>query len=62
MRNSGYQKRVESTREKGRTLRELAASRDIEGGIFELAMGDTDEYHRLVEASGVHVITDGMRA
>ncbi|WP_075057246.1 hypothetical protein [Thermogymnomonas acidicola] len=62
VRNSGYQKRVESTREKGRTLRELAASRDIEGGIFELAMGDTDEYHRLVEASGVHVITDGMRA
>lgn len=55
-----YQKRVESTRNKGKVLRELSENGDIEG-IFELAMKDTDEYHSLIESVGVQVITEEMR-
>lgn len=56
-----YGKRIESTRLKGIKLQELSQSKDIKG-IFELAMDDTDEYHRLIESVGVQVITSEMRS
>ncbi|AKA48735.1 hypothetical protein IX51_06055 [uncultured archaeon] len=55
-----YGKRVENTRKKGEKLQKLAEENDVKG-IFELAMSDTDEYHRLIESVGVHVITPEMR-
>lgn len=55
-----YGKRIESTRTKGKTLRKLSEDHDIKG-IFELAMHDTDEYHKLIESVGVQVITPEMR-
>lgn len=59
--NPGYGDRVRRTSKKADDLRSLAAEGNIRG-IFELAMQDTDEYHELVEASGVQVINEGMRA
>ncbi|MEM0157328.1 MAG: diphosphomevalonate decarboxylase [Thermoplasmataceae archaeon] len=56
-----YNRRVESTRNKGSLLVKLAEDRNIEG-IFELAHHDTDEYHALIESVGVHVITERMRS
>ncbi len=55
-----YGKRIERTRMKGRILQELSENSDIKG-IFELAMEDTDEYHKLIESVGVQVITPEMR-
>lgn len=55
-----YQKRIESTRRKGVELERLSSDKDIRG-IFELAMEDTEEYHRLIESVGVKVITPDMR-
>ncbi|MCL5437907.1 MAG: diphosphomevalonate decarboxylase [Candidatus Thermoplasmatota archaeon] len=54
-----YQDRIEETERKGKELRSLAESLDIEG-IFDLAEKDTDRYHRLIESVGVRVITPGM--
>ena len=58
--NPGYPDRVRRTDRKAEDLHTLAREKNIEG-IFELAMEDTDEYHSLVESSGVQVITDGMK-
>ncbi|MCL4451122.1 MAG: diphosphomevalonate decarboxylase [Candidatus Thermoplasmatota archaeon] len=61
VKSPNYNKRVSSTAEKCLTLRKLAAKKDIEG-IFELAMGDTEEYHSLLESVEVKVITGQMRS
>ncbi|MCL4329503.1 MAG: diphosphomevalonate decarboxylase [Candidatus Thermoplasmatota archaeon] len=59
VKNPAYPARIESTRRKSAVLKSLCDSRDIEG-IFDLAQEDTDEYHRLLVASGVTVITPAM--
>lgn len=56
-----YQNRVTRTSKKGRELRKLAENRDVKG-IFEMAMDDTDEYHKLSESVGVRIITKEMRS
>ena len=60
VKNPAYGKRIESTIKKSTALLNLADGKDIEG-IFNLAGEDTLEYHRLLESSGVFVITDEMR-
>lgn len=55
-----YAGRIRKTAEKGKTLMKLAEGSDVEE-IFDLAHNDTDEYHRLIESVGVHVITPEMR-
>ncbi len=55
-----YPDRIESTIRKSAQLKELAASKDIEG-IFELAQSDTDDYHALIESVGVNIINSDMR-
>lgn len=59
--NPQYDDRIRRAAKKADDLRSLASEGNIQG-IFELAMQDTDEYHELVEASGVQVINDSMRA
>ncbi|MGC8505761.1 MAG: mevalonate-3-kinase [Thermoplasmata archaeon] len=60
VKNPAYSKRIESTGKKSAALVNLAEDKDIEG-IFDLAGEDTLEYHRLLESSGVFVITGEMR-
>ncbi|MHB1493395.1 MAG: mevalonate-3-kinase [Thermoplasmataceae archaeon] len=55
-----YPERVKSTSIKIQKLQDLARKKDIEG-IFEVAHRDTEEYHSLVEKSGVTIITPDMR-
>ncbi len=59
--NPSYEDRIRRASRKGDELRSLASENNVKG-IFELAMHDTDEYHELVEASGVQVINDSMRS
>ncbi|MEM0155227.1 MAG: diphosphomevalonate decarboxylase [Thermoplasmataceae archaeon] len=56
-----YPERVSRTKSKGNEIRKLAEDRDIKG-IFEMAMADTEEYHRLSESMGVRIITREMRS
>jgi mevalonate-3-kinase len=61
VKSPAYAARVSSTREKGKEIRKLAENKDIMG-IFEMAMSDTEEYHRLSESMGVRIITGEMRS
>ncbi len=54
-----YPSRIRRTAEKSAEMARLAEKNDIES-IFELAMNDTDEYHRLIESVGVRIINSGM--
>ena len=61
VKSPNYAQRINSTAKKCLILKELAAKKDIKG-IYELAMGDTEEYHALLESVEVKVITSQMRA
>ena len=54
-----YPERVRETENKGKILRDLASSGDVEA-IFDLSEKDTMRYHSIIESVGVNVITSEM--
>ncbi|OWP55949.1 MAG: hypothetical protein B2I17_08140 [Thermoplasmatales archaeon B_DKE] len=61
VKSPAYNARVASADKKGKELRIMAEDKNIKG-IFDLAMKDTEEYHRLIESVGVTVISPAMRS
>ncbi|KJE49898.1 MULTISPECIES: mevalonate-3-kinase [Acidiplasma] len=55
-----YPERVKNSEKKAKELEKLAQERDIKK-IFELAENDTNDYHRLLNDVGVHIITGEMK-
>lgn len=61
VRSEKYPERIKETDLKAERLRNLSSAKDIEG-IFDLAQNDTDQYHEIIESTGIRIITDEMRA
>lgn len=55
-----YSERITRTEERVRELEKLAGNSDIEG-IFDMAQMDTEDYHYILESTGIRIITDEMR-
>ncbi|MEM0139079.1 MAG: mevalonate-3-kinase [Ferroplasma sp.] len=59
VKHENYAERVKNSEKKAKELERLAGMHDIKG-IFELAEEDTDEYHAMLSAVGVNIITEDM--